>query len=468
MESASCKLTPRGVSLQLAITVYCAIRRYLQRNRRLASVAHNKRETMSQLSQQTIAGKILLAVCVAALSYSLLIAEGFAEILIEGRTMGPIEYQVQIDPLPDGLDQQEVGNSIQAELDQVNQLMSTYLPDSDVSRFNASSDTDWIKVTADTAKVIERALEISKKTGGAFDITVGPLVDLWHFGPDKDGAKNLPSQQAIGNAQKLVGYEQLTVRLDPPALKKAIGGIRIDLSAIAKGYAVDRVATHLDSLQIENYFVTVGGEVRTRGTKSDGSLWEIGIERPDPNKFGTWDSMVPQSTGALASSGDYRNFFVVDGVTYSHTIDPETGKPVTHNLASASVLADDCMTADAYATAALVLGKDKAAALLDELDMQYHLITRDGTKLSQYSSEGLVVIDKPENKSSKRAGQSLLPMFVGTAIIFGLAILGMAVGAIVNNKPITGSCGGLSASTNIDGDTNCSLCHKPTVECPDQ
>ena len=228
------------------------------------------------------------------------------------------------------------------------------------------------------------------------------------------------------------------------------------------------MATHLDSLQIENYFVTVGGEVRTRGTKSDGSLWEIGIERPDPNKFGTWDSMVPQSTGALASSGDYRNFFVVDGVTYSHTIDPETGKPVTHNLASASVLADDCMTADAYATAALVLGKDKAAALLDELDMQYHLITRDGTKLSQYSSEGLVVIDKPENKSSKRAGQSLLPMFVGTAIIFGLAILGMAVGAIVNNKPITGSCGGLSASTNIDGDTNCSLCHKPTVECPDQ
>lgn len=132
------------------------------------------------------------------------------------------------------------------------------------------------------------------------------------------------------------------------------------------------------------------------------------------------------------------------------------------------MLADDCMTADAYATAALVLGKDKAAALLDELDMQYHLITRDGTKLSQYSSEGLVVIDKPENKSSKRAGQSLLPMFVGTAIIFGLAILGMAVGAIVNNKPITGSCGGLSASTNIDGDTNCSLCHKPTVECPDQ
>ena len=412
--------------------------------------------------------KILFAGWVAALLLSISVSVGFAQtdVTFEGHTMGPIEYKVTIASFPERQDNQTVADSIQAELDQVNQLMSTYLPDSDVSRFNASSDTDWIEVSPDTAEVIKRALDISEQTGGAFDITIGPLVDLWHFGPDNKNSKELPSEQSISDAKELVGYQKIAVRLDPPAVKKSAGDIRVDLSAIAKGHAVDRVSNLLDALGIVNYMVVVGGETRVRGVKNDDSPWSIAIEKPDPNTIGDYDRLAQLSTGALASSGDYRNFFVVDGVTYSHTIDPKTGKPVTHHLASASVLASDCMTADAFATAALVLGKEDAANLLDDLGLQYHLITREGAKLSHETSDGLALVEVPKN-NSKPQSRGFLPMFVGAAIIFGLAILGMAVGAIVNNKPITGSCGGLSAATNADGDTNCSLCHKPTTECPD-
>ena len=407
---------------------------------------------------------LLVTLCLAS---SVLSRVGFAQLIeAKGQTMGTIEYKVRLDSLPEELDPQEVGESIQSELDDVNDLMSTYIPDSDVSRFNDYQDIDWFAVSADTAKVIERALEISEQTNGAFDITVGPLVELWHFGPDK-GSTEIPKPQAILDTQGWVGYQKLEVRLDPPALKKSLAEVRIDLSAIAKGYAVDRVAVKLDSLGVENYMVLVGGDGRTKGTKSDGSSWQIGIEKPDPKQFGTFQKIAPLETSSMATSGDYRNFFIVDGVWYSHTINPKTGKPVTHNLASASVIADDCMTADAFATAALVLGKDKAVTLLDDLGMDYHLITREKSKLSETTSSGLSLLD-PGKKRNGTQGRSLLPMFIGTAVIFGLAILGMAVGAIVNNKPITGSCGGLSASTNIDGDTtNCSLCHKPTMECPD-
>ena len=412
--------------------------------------------------------KILYSGWVAALLLSISVSVGFAQtdVTFEGHTMGPIEYKVTIASFPEGQDNQAVADGIQAELDHVNQLMSTYLPDSDVSRFNGSSETDWIDVSSETAKVIKRALDISEQTGGAFDITIGPLVDLWHFGPDNKNSKEIPSEQSISDAKELVGYQKIAVRLDPPAVKKSAGDIRIDLSAIAKEYAVDRVANLLDSLELENYMIVVGGETRVRGVKNDDSPWSIAIEKPDPKTMGKFDRLAQLSTGALASSGDYRNFFVVDGVTYSHTIDPKTGKPVTPHLTSASVLADDCMTADAFATAALVLGKDDATDLLDDLGMQYHLITRDGSKLSYQTSDGLSLVEVPKN-NSKPHSRGFLPMFVGAAIIFGLAILGMAVGAIVNNKPITGSCGGLSAATNADGDTNCSLCHKPTAECPD-
>ena len=381
-----------------------------------------------------------------------------------GTTMGPIQFRVIVDPLPDGLDKEDVAAKIKAELESVNQAMSTYIPDSDVSRFNNSGRTDWFEVTEETAFVIQNALQISENTEGAFDITVGPLVDLWHFGPDKSN-RSVPSQEQIKSAKSSVGYEKLAARLEPPAIKKTDPDLKIDLSAIAKGYAVDRVAGQLESLNIENYFVVVGGEVRAGGKRSDGQLWSAALELPDKEQVGAYDRVAELSGKSLAASGDYRNFYVVDGVSYSHTIDPTTGMPVIHNLASASVIADDCMSADAYATATIVLGYSKSKALLDKLSLPYFLMQRVDTGYKVTVSDDFPV--KSGIGAKAKSKTSILPMFLGAAIVFGIAVLGMACGAILNNKPITGSCGGLSAMTGGDADGSCSLCHKPTADCPD-
>lgn len=387
---------------------------------------------------------------------------------ITGKTMGPIEYKILVDPIPVELNPQELADLVQEKLDRVNQTMSTYIADSDVSRFNRTLEVEWISVSTETVAVVARALEISQQTDGAFDITVGPVVDLWKFGKDKSDFI-VPSSSQIESVQELVGYEKLEVRMEPPAIKKANPKLRIDLSAIAKGYAVDQVAELLDSLGVENCMVVVGGEVRTSGTKSDGSTWQIGIERPDANSVSKYDKFVKLNDAAMATSGDYRNFYEVDGKVYSHTIDPKTGAPVTHQLASVSVLAGDCMSADAYATAGLVLGPEGCQKLFERLNLGYFLMERKGDAYGEFVGGGLTVVDIPEDSTSGKVASktSIVPMFVGAAVIFGLAILGMACGAIFNNKPITGSCGGLSAANGGSSDTSCSICHKPTADCPD-
>lgn len=389
-------------------------------------------------------------------------------IKIEGRTMGPVKYTVVLDPVPQGADQQEIARQIQSELDLVNQSMSTYIDESEISRFNRSSSTDWFEVSLPTAQVVQRSLEISEQTGGAFDITIGPLVELWKFGTDKS-AFQIPSDERIAQALKQVGYQKMAVRFDPPAIKKSQASIQIDLSAIAKGYAVDRVATKLNELKIPHYMVEVGGEVRTRGNKSDGSAWKIGIEVPDATQVGQYRHRVELKDQSMATSGDYRNFYEFDGKTYSHTIDPATGRPVTHALASLSVIASDCMSADAYATAGLVLGPEKLKQVFDRLEISYFSLSKQADSFVENASSRFPVLGNvPDETTSKEAGSSIIPMFVGAAVIFGLAILGMAFGAIFNNKPITGSCGGLSAKNNPDGSSSCSLCQKPVSECPDK
>ncbi len=387
---------------------------------------------------------------------------------IKGKTMGPIDYKVVIDPMPVDLNPQKVGEQVQAALDQVNQTMSTYIADSDVSRFNREGGVEWMAVSFETATVISRALEISRKTEGAFDITVGPIVDLWKFGKDKSNFE-VPSFAMISAAKELVGYSKLEVRMDPPAIKKSVPDIRIDLSAIAKGYAVDQVAKLLIDLGVENHMVVVGGEVRTTGHKADGNPWQIGIVHPQASATRKYRKLVKLNSAAMATSGDYQNFYEVDGKVYSHTIDPKTGAPVTHQLASVSVIADDCMSADAYATAGLVLGPDGCKRLFDRLELPYYLIERTDEDFLEMVGGGMQIVDVPQALAKPTASQdSILPMFIGAAVIFGLAILGMAIGAIFNNKPITGSCGGLSAQNGGSEDTSCSLCHKPTAECPDR
>jgi thiamine biosynthesis lipoprotein len=199
-------------------------------------------------------------------------------------------------------------------------------------------------------------------SGGALDVTVGPLVDLWSFGPAARPEGVAPSDQEIAAAMAAVDYNQLEVGHDPPALRKPSSACRIDLSSLAKGFAVDQVAEALKTLGIDSYMVEVGGEIRTAGLNPAGKPWQIAVEIPTTEGRGI-QRIVALDDRTMATSGDYRNYFEQDGVRFCHIIDPRTGRPVCHRLASVSVLADSCMEADALATALFVLGPDEGLQL---------------------------------------------------------------------------------------------------------
>ena len=209
-------------------------------------------------------------------------------------------------------------------------------------------------------------------------MTVGPLVNLWGFGPaGRPGV--VPTDEAVAACRARVGYGLLEVREEPPALRKHRADVYVDLSAIAKGFAVDEVARLLEQRGVRGYMVEIGGEVRTRGRKPDGGLWRIGIELPVADSAEI-ACAVELDGRSLATSGDYRNFFEQQGRRYSHEIDPRTGRPVEHGLVSVSVLADDCMTADAWATALMVLGPESALPTAERygLDVLCMIRTQDG------------------------------------------------------------------------------------------
>ncbi|MGB2501118.1 MAG: FAD:protein FMN transferase [Mariniblastus sp.] len=385
---------------------------------------------------------------------------------IFGKTMGPIAYKVSIAHHPDSVSPTELQERVSAVLENVNQLMSTYQPDSDVSRFNRSSSTEFQPVDPKTAAVVARAIEISKLTDGAFDITVGPAVNLWDFGP-KNATFEIPTVAQTDAIKDTIGYRYLDVQLDPPAIRKHVGTVSIDLSAIAKGYAVDQVAAALDELGCKNFLVEVGGEVFTRGQRFSGGKWRIGVERPNDSSV-SLSNIAEISNQAMATSGDYRNFHEIDGRRYSHTIDPQTCRPVNHTLASACVISEDCMTADALATAIMVMGRAKGQQLCNELGAACLLVEREtdfGDQLTEYTSSTFPLLKNPKSSQSPTMVQQILPVFIGAAVIFGLVIISMSVGAIFAKKPITGSCGGLANQTNEDGETTCGICSKPTTDC---
>ncbi|MCH8841258.1 MAG: FAD:protein FMN transferase, partial [Planctomycetes bacterium] len=217
-------------------------------------------------------------------------------------------------------DLQEVQQRVEQRLAEINRRMSTYDPQSELSRFNRLNSSDWFEVSAETAEVVAAALKIAERTSGAFDPTVGPIVNLWGFGPDKSRME-IPGDGPIAEALQRVGYEKVSVRADPPALKKSLPEVYLDLSGIAKGYASDEISTLLDELGFPNTMVEIGGEVRTRGAKIDGSPWRIGVEQADDLDRQVHTAVTLVNAG-MATSGDYRNFFESRGVRYSHTIDP--------------------------------------------------------------------------------------------------------------------------------------------------
>jgi len=296
-----------------------------------------------------------------------------------GLTMGTT-YQVKITHQP--LAAKEVTaikQKVDSTLVEVNRQMSTYDPQSEISKFNDFRDTVAFPVSKEFYTVVKKAIAVSRLSGQAFDITVGPLVDLWGFGK-KGSRQSPPAEEEIRSLMDRIGIENLQT-VDGNALKKKIPALNIDLSAIAKGYGVDAVAARLEEAGFENYMIEIGGEVRTRGLNDSGEAWKIGIDSPGLSSLPGEDirMILALQDVAVATSGDYRNYFEYDGKIFSHTIDPSTGKPVDHDLASTTVVAKNCMEADALATALMVMGKDKGLTFIESIKgVEALFITRRG------------------------------------------------------------------------------------------
>lgn len=279
-------------------------------------------------------------------------------LVFKGGTMGTT-YAVKISSNPRSVTQEKIQTAIVEELKNVNQLMSTFDPNSEISRFNRFDQKVGFSVSKATFEVLREAIRIGHQTGGAMDITVGKLVNLWGFGKDLK-VLSVPSQKKILELKKISGFQKIHLDKKTQQVKKDDPRIYIDLASIAKGYGVDRVSEKLKELGIENFLVEIGGEIRTGGFKDESrqTAWVIAVEKPVNLKRVLYKKLYLKSN-ALATSGDYRNYFEKDGVRFSHTIHPKTGYPVTHQLASVSVIHPSCMTADGVATALMVMGTEK-------------------------------------------------------------------------------------------------------------
>jgi thiamine biosynthesis lipoprotein len=280
-----------------------------------------------------------------------------------GPTMGTT-YHVRLAAVPPTNNVHELKAQVEALLADVDRQMSTYRPDSELSRFNRGPEGKWIPVSKPIVEIIATAREISEKTGGALDVTVGPLVRLWRFGPQpaaSDGAKlpfAPPTDERLNAARNHVGYQKLDVRMEPPALRKQTEALEVDLSSIAPGYAVDRMAALLMEHEISDFMVEIGGEVRAAGRRGDGQPWRVAIERPLVDRR-EMQLALPLVDAAISTAGDYRKYFEHGGRRYSHIIDPATGRPVDHTLASVTVVANTCLAADGWDTPLLVLGPER-------------------------------------------------------------------------------------------------------------
>ena len=290
-----------------------------------------------------------------------------------GEAMGTT-FKVAIVEPSEELDTTALEDEILASLAHVDVLASTWRDDSDLARLNAERSTDWIVVSAELCNALQQAWAVSLASDGAFDATVGPLVNLWGFGPDGDIAAP-PSEAAIAGLMQRVGYEKLELDCDKKLVRKQDPAVYVDLSGWAKGYSVDKVAELLASRSVANFLVEVGGEMRVAGHNSENRKWAVAIEAPVTSRRAPQSIIRVTDTG-IATSGDYRNYFEHDGTSYSHTIDARTGRPVNHSLAAVTVLHSSSAFADAMATALLVLGPENGPALAKDLGIAAYFLMR--------------------------------------------------------------------------------------------
>lgn len=292
---------------------------------------------------------------------------------------------------PDGAN---IQNELEAQMRKVDTTWSTYLPVSIVSRINTNDST--VVLNNYFKKVFFEGQLISEITFGAFDLTVAPLVNAWGFG--FKNANNIDSTK-IDSILEFVGHER--IKIENNRLIKSDPRVMIDASAIAKGFSVDVVADYLESKGIENYLVEIGGEIRTKGKKTKNTKWKVGIDKPIDDATAShreFQDIVYIENAAMATSGNYRQFYIKNGKKYAHTINPKTGYPVNHNLLGVSVIADKCMTADAFATSFMVLGLEKSKAILKnnpEIDAYFIYTNKDGVYETFYTKkfESLIMKD---------------------------------------------------------------------------
>ncbi len=301
---------------------------------------------------------------------------------VSGTTMGTIGYSVKYF----NADGENFADELDTLLKVWNLSLSTYIPNSEISRFNQSGDC-FVFESEYFLPVLKASKEVFTHSKGAFDPTVGPLVNAWGFGPDKS---MVPDSASVDALLHNVGFNK--IQFDNSKVCKESAGIKLDFSAIAKGYAVDVISDFLLAKGIENHLVEIGGELICKGTKNDGMPWRTAIEDPTVEVYERKILAIAKlKDKAVATSGNYRNYYVRDGVKYVHTINPATGYPISHKLLSASVFADNCMIADAYATAFMVMGVEKAISLLAKnktLDA-YLIYSGDDGEIKTMITEGI-------------------------------------------------------------------------------
>ncbi|HNP17475.1 MAG TPA: FAD:protein FMN transferase [Fulvivirga sp.] len=308
-------------------------------------------------------------------------------IWISGKTMGPITYNVKYFDT----EQRNFKPQIDSLLQAFNQSLSTYIPNSEISQFN-QTDSFTFK-SPYFLPALKAAKEVYQMTDGAFDPSIGPLIDVWGFGP---GQQSQHDSTFIDSLKNIVGYDKIV--FDEQTVTKKDHRVTISFSASAKGYGVDVVAKYLESKGIENLFVEIGGEVRVKGiNKANGKQWAIGILDPDSDEIAQFQyAVVTLNDRSMATSGNYFNYHIVDGIKYGHTIDPKSGFPIRHNLLSASVFAENCETADALATAFMVMGTQKTINFL-KVHPQYDaylIYNNEDGKMNDYATKGVIDLIK--------------------------------------------------------------------------
>ena len=368
-----------------------------------------------------------------------------------GAAMGT-SWSVKLAEFPPEIEPAVLETELALILRAVDEQMSTYRADSELSRFNASRSIDWFPVSADTAAVVVAALEIAQRTDGAFDVTVGPLVNLWGFGPGPWAG--VPTDEELRTARASTGYTRLEVRTSPPALRMSSAARGVDLSGIAKGFTVDALAEHLEARGVANYLVELGGELRATGHNSKEEPWRIGIERPVAGDR-ILQRVLALQNRAVATSGDYRNARTVGEESLPHVLDPRSGRPVRTGIGSATVVCPTAMEADALATALMVLGPVEGIRFAEREGLAAQLVVRERGELVTRSTAAFeeLVVDA--------RGAAPLALFALVLVVMLLAVAGLAAGLLLRGRPLSAGCRRELGTATPD--SRCWTCRRPNT-----